>query len=297
MDYNESWPNGQENNNNFSSNKNAFLYKYRASVPEPAKNPLNAGDPATKRFLFITGKPIRIYEHNLFKYNTTSDYTCMCLKANGLRNECPICSASEGKNFASCNGFFCVIDMGQVESFIHEGKRRIRLHHDYKIDDAGKKTTYSFQKRLLAARLGSDKNPGMLKTLQYESQQYCEGNLQYTVWDAKRSKRVVERIGDVYTFVRKLDGPQQAQEYLIRCGADPEKLDLSLPNWMGNDKEPGIFYIDPVSYYNKLCKIVGWNTGEEKPTQSSYATGADWGDSSNSGQPDNGDLIDDDIPF
>lgn len=264
------------------------LYRYRFKVPDPSKNPLREGDRATRRVLFLTGEPIHVYEHNLYKFESTKDFTSICLKQNNIHPECPICSEDGGAQKPSCIGFFVVVDMGQVE----RNGDKIQLYHDFKKLDNGEKKWYRFQKRLLGARKGGSDKPGMLQNLQFEAQQ-CGGNLQYTVWDATRSGKKVESIGDSYRFVGKLK-EEQVRQYLLKWGANEDEIDLSVPDLIGTKDNPGPFFVEPVQYYNKLAKIVGWSPMENEKSSSVGAGESDgWAEEQSNVKV----ADDDDIPF
>lgn len=264
---------------------NERLYKFRFNVPEPAKNPLRTNDEnpewATKRVLILSDFPTRVYDHSLYKLKNVKDFFALCLKENGLHDECPLCAKNGGDLFSSLVGFFYVIDMGQVERIpVEGGKSKIKLHHDYKDyenkESKGMERRYfAFQKKLMGARQGSQSKPGMLPELQFEAQN-IGGSMEYTVWETSRSGRQVESIGNKWRFIKKLT-KEQVVPYLVHWGAEEKDLDLTTPHMKGTAENPGPFWVDPHEYYDKLSLMVGWKPlgGNREPAK---AEGAGWGD-------------------
>jgi len=274
--------------------ENDKLYRYRFSIPTPAGKPkqpnLVPGKPATKRVLILDDPPFCLYEHSLYSYpgawKLLGTFVAICLKRNGLHEEgCPLC---DDQAFPSFTGYYPVIDMGQVEYVGGEA----RLHHETWTDKDGETHERSFQRKILGAKRGSDDKPGVLRTLQLQTERRG-GSLKGTIWDVTRGGVKSAAVGDAWEYVDKIL-PQDFHAYLVGLGANKETLNVDPPVFYsegGSGIEDGLFNIDADDYRNKLVRIA--DQGGDEPRQvnqqggSAQASGAGFGPNGN----------DDDIPF
>jgi len=226
------WPSEDDYNNSYGSGEGGGdgdgklteeerLFKFRFKIPEPSKNPIEAGRPVTKRVLFLDSVPCTLFEHDLYKlnmYQQPKDYTIVCLKKNQIDERgCPLCDDLD--SWAKYTGFFTIIDMGQVE-FLEGGK--VKLHHRFWTDRDGKRHYVPFERVMLAAKGGSKDKPGVLKTLQWAAERKGE-NLAGTVWDTTRGGDKSPKCGDTWEYVERID-LAEAAEYLHQYGADRTEL-------------------------------------------------------------------------
>lgn len=305
-DYNsDAMGNGSDSDNRMSDAER--LYRFRFSVPEPSPDPRKRqqnmvchGEPATKRFLFLSGDPFCVWEHALWRVDRAlavmGGFNAICLKKNGLFGRCPTC---EDKRYASFVGFFSGIDMGQVEYI--DGK--VKLHHEYWEDRKGERHYRKFQNCLLAAKRGSRDKPGVLKTLQREKnilmQEKGIEDLTGTVWDTTRPGKKSAAIGEHWRFVRKL-APDEIEEYLISFGADKSELDLRVPVFSFEDPASP-FHIEPERYAEKMGYLFGGDNGGWGNNNGQRSGGGWRPDSRPQGQASGASYEqsgqDDDIPF
>ena len=277
---------GNGGGNQLSENKR--LYRFRFSVPTPegtAKQPnLTPGRPAKKRVLFLDGEPFVVREHSFWTpdgrfrdaYKTIGAFTAVCLEANQLYKECPLCAPNGGDLYSYSIGFFPVIDMGQV---FYEQKK-LTLFHETWTNRHGKEYERKFQRVLLGAKKGSQDKPGVLKVLQFKMQELQDRNgwkdLTGTVWDTTRTGGQAAIVGDNWDFVERVL-PEDWEEYLVRHGAESEYLNLEVPEY--SNERDGVFDFDVKRYYDKLATLVGWNapSQNQQQRQSARTDGAGYG--------------------
>jgi hypothetical protein len=269
-DYDDYRRDGENRDNGGGSQltENERMYRFRFSVPTPEgteKQPnLTPGRPAKKRVLFLDGEPFKLREHGLWTpdgrfrdaYRTIGANTAVCLEANKLYKECPVCAPNGGDLYAYSIGFFTVIDMGQV--LYEDG--HLSLLPEVRTSRRGKEYEIKFPRVLLGAKQGSQDKPGVLKTLQFKMRELQDRHgwkdLTGTVWDTTRTGKKAASVGDSWEFIERVL-PEDWEEFLVRHGADPEHLNLTVPEY-SNDQD-GIFDFDVKEYYKKLRLLVGWD--------------------------------------
>jgi hypothetical protein len=238
------------------------LYKFRFKIPEPAENMLNvAGQPAmpaVNRVLVVCHKAFKVWEHSLFKLKT-SHFNTMCLLKNKLDSrECPICSPDGGNKYASFNGFFTIINMGQVE-YLPDNK--FMLHHRKWTDRNGKVHYDAFPRMLLVARWGTDKRPGQLRVIESEMSR-LGGSLMGTVWDITRTSKQTEICGNGWRYIETIS-VDNFERYLQRYGAKDV-----------NVKEIDYHTVIKPLSYDELAQMVGWKTQSQEQHKPSETEGA-----------------------
>jgi len=206
----------------------------------------------------------QVFEHNMYWKTKKSDKE-MCLVKNGNLDSrgCPLCKAAEAGegSWASFTGYLTVIDMGDVSYAPPPADRHTDATLTGWTSDKG--VTYQFDRKLYGAKRGGKDKPGVLKKLQREMQRTCiqasngRQTLAFSVWDVYRSGRKTESVGDELQFMTQLKNQDEAREYLIKCGADPEKLDLEVCNYLEMDT------FKPSSYED-LARLVGMVEGDEE---------------------------------
>jgi len=284
--------------------RNERLYKFRFSVPNPFKTEgrfrsLVPGGPATKRVLFLSEDPFKVWEHSLWSVDNSfkrfGSFTAMCTSKNPIVRDkpCPLCQNLKGRDkYPAFLGVFPIVDMGQVE---YRGGKTI-LHHDSWEDGDGNVQLRSFDTKLLAAKRGSQGKPGVLVTLsnhlnRLRAQKGID-SLLGTVWDTTRAGQKEATIGGAWDYIERVS-PADLKDYLVNLGAEPEKLDLD-PVVFHSEDGSGVFDVDPGKYYRDVGSIVG------------VGSGGNGGHGNSSGRVDNGPNCppdgypmpgDDDIPF
>ncbi|MBN2256322.1 MAG: hypothetical protein JW704_00590 [Anaerolineaceae bacterium] len=295
---NYGWDGADEYDNGGGGGKytaNERLYKFRFTVPFPAgtaKMPnLVPGRPATKRVLFLSGRPFCIYEHGLWNFSKSLDviggYTAICTEKNELvkGKPCPLCAKSGGDNYPYYIGFFPIIDMGQVQYGAGAGK--IKLFHR-QLEYQNKTIDMKFERVLLGAKRGSKDKPGVLKTLYVKMEQLRDKHgwedLTGTVWDTTRGGEKDATVGNMWEFVERIL-PEDFEDYLVQHGADRDALQLEVPVFSDERTLDGVFDVDTKKYYESLCRLVGMGApgGARDNSQGSRVAGAGFDD--------------DDIPF
>jgi len=250
------------------------LFRFRFKMPDAANNPLEVGRPVTHRILFLNDAPFSYYEHGLYSWRGCGHRDALCLGKNKIDDRgCPICMEEGGDQWPSYVGMFGIIDMGQVQ-FLDRGE--IKLHHRTWTDKKGDVHEDAFPRVILAAKLGSQKSPGVLKKLLWQAERR-DNSLAGTVWDTSRSGDKEAAVGESWEYVERI-APKDYVEYLKRYGADPEKLNVDpIENWREICK--------PLSY-EALARIVGMSSGSGSGARSEGA-GYDGGQEGDQ----------DDIPF
>lgn len=231
------------------------LYKFRFKISEPAKNLLNIPGkdamPATNRVLMLSAKAFKVYEHSLYKISTRH-FNTMCLVHNKIdMRECPICSPKGGDKYASFNGFFTVINMGQIEYF-PDGK--FNLHHRQWTDRSDKIHVDAFPRMLLVARWGTNEHPGQLRMIESEMAR-LGGSLLGTVWDITRRSKQTEVCGDNWRYIETIK-PENFETYLQRY----EAKDV-------NTQEVDYYSVVKPLSYEELEDMVGWRSQRQTQTQ------------------------------
>lgn len=184
----------------------------------------------TKRVLILDDVPYCFWQHGLYEITRDFKDTAVCLDRNKIDDRgCPVCkveaiakSGNKYNLFPHMIGYFTVIDMGEIvwdngEQYLQPWKSK-------------KGKEYSFVKRKLGAKKGSEDKPGMLRTLAKLAQQRCGGYLGGTVWDVTRSGKMNESIGNQWEYKGKIPKAQWKDE-MIAAGADSDKLDLTSVDW------------------------------------------------------------------
>lgn len=251
------------------------LYRFRFRMEDAAKNPIIKGRPVRHRVLFLNGEPFKSFEHSLYKlHNRMGHFTSPCLRRNKLdKRGCPLCEHHNKPYFI---GMFGVIDLGQVE---FGPKQEIKLHHRTWTNRNGEVMVNAFPRLILGAKLGSQENPGVLKTLLWEAEE--RGNdFEGTIWDTTRKASKDAAVGTEWDYIDRI-APEEYVNYLEKYGADPEKLDIEpITNW-GEICKP--------LPYEQLAQMVGMESSASNSSErSSGFEGASYG-----GAP----YSDDDIPF
>ena len=198
------------------------IFPFLIPRPQDKANPF-APDPARKRVLFLSGRPVRVWIHPLYKVEGVGKLReTICLRKNEIDERgCPACMKKIKLQYV---GYFTVIDMGFVQR--EAGSKNIELMPSYgKPDKDGNRREYQFQKRILGAKKGGKGKPGVLQTLQMEMVELGMSTLTGTVWDVRRDGGLTEAVGNVWKYQRTLK-PDEWMRYLEHYGADPEKVDL-----------------------------------------------------------------------
>ena len=169
----------------------------------------------TKRIMFLGDDPFVFHEHSLWNLTKTSAKE-ICLKRNGIGDECPLCDA---EMWPSVVGAFTIIDMGDVVP----GKKKGETKLEGWTNDKGQ--TFQFGRKLYTPKRGGKDKPGILRKIQRLSEK--KGGLIGTVWDVYRSGQKVESVGDEFEFVERVDKDKWT-EYLVNLGANPEYLSLEV---------------------------------------------------------------------
>jgi len=254
--------------------ENERLYKFRFRMPDASKNELEVGRPVTRRVLFLNETPFSYYEHGLYKIDLGNHYTALCLKKNNLDERgCPLCDPKGGNVWPAYVGLFGIIDMGQVE---YNGSDAI-LHHRKWTDKEGNEQLDSFPRKVLCAKMGSKKKPGVLKHLLWNAERHG-GSLEGTIWDTTRSGEMEANIGESWEFVERIS-PDDYVNYLVGLGADSERLNvdqISTEQWYD--------ICQPLTY-EEMANAVGLGEKPKSGANGSSTSGAGYG------------KVDDDIPF
>lgn len=295
-----------------SMSRNERLYRYRFSVPDPGVTEgrwrnLVPGNFATKRVMFLSGEPFKVYEHGLWSvkdaYRRIGSFFAMCTSRNPIvrGKKCPLCENLKGRDrFPSFVGVFPVIDMGQVE---YRGGKTV-LHHDSFEDDNGNIVLNSFRTKLLAAKRGSQDKPGVLITLSNQLNkiraQKGIDSLLGTVWDTTRGGKKEAGIGSTWEYVERVE-PDDFADYLVNLGADRERLDLD-PVVFHSEDGTGVFDVNPDEYYGMLESLFvdDSSSGNDRFSKSGgYSKGYSSRTDNGPNRPDGEYPMpgDDDIPF
>lgn len=236
----------------------------------------------TQRHIFIGERPIRFWEHG-FKWNGSwKGNHEPCVTKNKLGPECPICDSGE-KMFPAFTGLLTSINM--TAWFTKKTNREV-----------------NFQREIFAAKLGSEKNPGVLKKLERLHKQH--GRIQGLVFDIHRIGEQSAGCGDDFTLVEKVDpkeieawGRAKLEEYAARLNDGvPEDKRISVDKlwernpWESHDFEEIVKPRDIKelrAMFKRGSQSGGYNKG----------SGGGGGGSSSSGTDDSDNFSDDDIPY
>lgn len=268
------------------------MFKYQCYIPRPSDNKIEAGKPITHRFMFITDIPFNVYMHSMWEFKATNDLSAICLKKNDLWKECPACSAATKLKYPFYNGYFQLIDMGQVQ--YSENGKVADLHHyskEYEKDGVKETRYFRFPKKVIGLRNGTAEKPGRMQLVHNEISKRGHGMFG-TVWDVTRNGEKSDATGDSWTFIARVT-KDQMEAGLKKYGAKDEEIDLEALPWNGPG---GIFNIeDPEEYYEKMCEMVGWQHNQKR--EKAKTEGAGFGDSYESSTDTKAEYGDDDIPF
>ena len=232
------------------------LWKFRFKMPDAANNPLQKDKPVTHRIMILNEAPFQFWEHGLYSFRRNTDhYTMPCIAKNRIdKRGCPVCDKEGGNDWPSCIGLFTIIDFGQV---IYGPKGSIELHHRTWTNKKNEEIEDAFPRKILAAKKGSKKSPGVLKHLLYQAER--RGNsLEGTVWDVSRSGEKEAGIGETWEYVDRV-APEDYVKYLEKFGADTEGLNVdAIEDWaafLQGDEERG--YSNKIVTYEQAQRIVG----------------------------------------
>jgi len=152
--------------------------------PFESKGPRRFWLPPEKsaRLLFLDDDPTGAWEHG-FNMNGKWGHHEFCLTKNKLGERCPICDSGD-KMWPYFIGFFTVINL--TPWFTKKDNKEICLTRE-----------------VFGARMGSKEKPGILKKI--ERMKASEGRLKGCIYEAYRSGKKTESVGDEFKLVEKID--------------------------------------------------------------------------------------------
>ena len=166
----------------------------------------------TRRVLFVSDAPEVRYEHEMYGLAKSHELDA-CTSLDSAQGECPWCGLPWEKRRehnlrVRTVGYFTIIEIGVVRANgVVEGWR----------DADGNE--HKGQRRLLRAKAGSLKRPGVLDALKRKAMRY--GGLAWCVFDVTRGGQQSPSVGDEWELVERLGSAEAVAEYLQREGIDP----------------------------------------------------------------------------
>lgn len=210
---------------------------------------LYVGIGSTKRVLVVDDVFFRFWEHSLYKATGKAKDKCLCLERNDLdQRGCPPC---DDDMYPAYVGYLTVIDLGDVK-YTDEGPEL----HGW---TSSKDVLYQFERRAAGFKRGGKDKPGMMQEIR-RLRQARGGSLVGCIYDVHRSGKLVETVGDKWSFVEqfptkkitvKVDGEKKEKVVL-----DQEKC-LELLLEMGADNpargdNAGKVEMEPFDYVNEF---------------------------------------------
>lgn len=261
----------------FSSMENAY-----DNVPGKESGPKRVWIPPeqTKQFIFLDDDPVTYWEHQ-FKYGGNWRNWRPCVTHNGFGPECPICEAYEDR-YPYFVGLFSVIEM--TPFFTKKTQEEI-----------------NYTRKIFPAKKGGKEKPGVLKKL--ERLKGKHGRLKGLVFDVHRSGKKTESVGDEFELVEKVDpdkieeyGKKLLGEYVPRRNkkAPPDRQVTVESIWERHPWVPFDFEADGILKEPDVAEL--------KAMFANMPSGGGGSGSDNSGdrsdfKDDDGDGVDDDIPY
>lgn len=170
----------------FQAQEHAFDYDAKQSGPRRFWMPSQV----EKVILMLDDDPASYWEHS-FKFKGSWQNTEPCKIRNRMDDDCAVCDRYPDRK-PSFVGMFSCISMTPWTTKPHK--------------ETGKTRTFNYGRELVVAKMGSKKNPGMLKDLERFKERY-EG-LTGGIFKVYRKGEKTEVIGNEWTLVEKIPKDQ-----------------------------------------------------------------------------------------
>lgn len=242
---------------------------------------------ATQRHIFIDSMPMKFWEHG-FKWNGSwKGNHEPCVTKNKIGPDCPVCDSGE-KMFPSFVGLLTTINM--TPWFTKKAKREV-----------------NFRREVFASKLGSEKNPGVLRKIERMMKQH--GRIKGLVFDIHRTGSQSAGCGDDFSLVEKVDldkieeyGRSMLSDYAARLNEGvPEDKQVSVSKLWEQNPWTGVNFEELI----KPRDIKELRAMFKRGTQSGeFGKDAPGGGNTTSGSKESSgasdktdDFADDDIPY